>query len=209
MRKIPLIALVIFAGGILFVLQVRSFQKVQGLITRASRNDVLQELNVFQIANAELRAHLESEKKALDDLTSAVSNRALEDEIARLRLFAGEEAVSGEGIEITFSAPVEEFWILDLIGALLNAGAEAIAINDIRLTSSTAGLRTVGGGFVMNRTFFRPPLRVTAIGPSQELQKAVSLTGGLLDRIEGLHPRLKILAAPREKIVIPALPKEN
>lgn len=211
MKKRTIFSAIAIILGILLSLQIRSFQRIDILIQRSRPGEAFAELRVLQIANAELRAHLEEEKHALEDVASTLSNRALEDEMNRLRLLSGEESIFGEGLEITFSQPVKEFWITDLIAQLVTSGAEAIAMNDIRLTVGTAGFRAVSGGggrlegLLMRKHFLKPPLRLTAIGGRKELQQSLTQGGGILDRIEHDHPGLKIFLAEREKIIIPAL----
>lgn len=206
MKKSIIFAIIAFLAGVLLVMQYRSFKKVELLVARSSPGDVLQELRVFQVANQDLRELFEEEKKAYAELQTKLANVSLEEEMARLRLISGQQPVQGEGIELTFNEPISEFWISDLIAELVLGGAEAIALNDIRVTAETAGFRTVAGGLLMRSTFHKTPLRMVVIGPRKALREAVAHEAGLIDRIEDAHPGLKILLAEREKIVIPALP---
>lgn len=192
--------------GILLSLQIRSFQRIDLLIQRSEPGDIFAEMRVLQIANTQLRAHLEEEEKALLEIKSTLADRALEEEMNRLRLLSGEEEIFGEGIEITLGRSVKEFWITDLIAQLVSSGAEAIALNDIRLTAETAGFRDLGTGLLMRKHFFKPPLRLSVIGSRKELKQSVIQSGGILDRIENAYPGLKIVVTEQEKIIIPAVP---
>ncbi len=195
--------------GVLLAVQVRSFRQVEALASRSEPGDVLAELRVFQIANEQLRGHLEEEKKSLAEISGALSSSALEDQIKELRMLGGEESVTGQGLEVTINGPVETYWISDLIAQLVSAGAEAVAVNDIRLTPRTAGFRSVGAGLVMRRDFFNPPLRISMIGSKQALKEAVAQNGGIIDRMHGAYSHITIIVTSRDKIVIPGLERES
>lgn len=194
-----------FIAGILLALQVRSFKKIESLVRRNEPKAILAELRTLQIANAELRSHLSEVERALGDTRSRLSGETTEEEINKLELLAGETSVRGEGIELTFNAAVEEFWISDLIATLVSAGAEAISINDIRLTAKTAGFRLVSGGLLMGQSFFKPPFKMAVIGPAKPLKDAVTMRGGLLDRMEKSQNGLKVSAVENKSVIIPAL----
>lgn len=205
MRKRTIFTTIAFILGIFLALQIRSFQKIDLLTTRAKPADIFAEMRVLQIANAELRAHLEEQEKALLEMKSTLADRAFEESMDRLRILSGEEPIFGEGIEIIFPRSVKEFWMTDLIAQLVSSGAEAIAINDIRLTAQTAGFRDLGTGLLMGKHFFKPSIRLSVIGPRKELQQSVVQAGGILDRMEKAHPGLRIAVEEKEKIIIPAL----
>ncbi|MBI2638541.1 DUF881 domain-containing protein [Candidatus Peregrinibacteria bacterium] len=205
MKKVFIITAVIV--GIFLALQVRSFQKVEFLLQRSGPESVFEELRVFQIANQQLRTQLEESEKNFEDIQSKITSQAVEAELLRLQLIAGEHEVSGQGIEIIFNISVPAYRIADLITQLVTAGAEAIAINDIRLTPQTAGLRDVGGGLLMRRHFLRAPFRISVIGPKQELKLSISQSGGFLDRLQNSYSGLRITLSEREKIVISKLPE--
>lgn len=198
----PAIAVVM---GLLLSLQVRSFQREAFLIRRSEAADVLKELRIFQLANERLRTRIEEQDGELAQLRSKLAAAAVEEEIERLKLLSGETAISGEGIEISISVPVEEFWITDLIAQLVSSGAEAIAVNDIRFTAQTAGFRSVGGGLLMRRHFLTAPLKITAIGPHKELKDSVAQTGGILDRMQGSYKNAVVSLAGRGKIFMTGL----
>lgn len=205
MKKRTVFTAIAFILGIFLSLQIRSFQKIDLLTTRAKPGDIFAEMRVLQIANAELRAQLEEEEKALSGMKSALANRALEESMDRLRILSGEEPVAGEGIEITFPRSVKEFWLIDLIAQLVSSGAEAVALNDIRLTEQTAGFRDLGTGLLMRKYFFKPPIRLSVIGPRKELKQSVAQEGGILKRMKKAHPGLEITVEEKEKIVMPVL----
>lgn len=203
MKKSFIITLVLI--GIFLVLQIRSFKKVEFLVQRTKPANILAELRTFQIANEELRAHLAEEEKTLEDVTTKVASESLEEEINKLRLFSGEDAVQGEGIEVILNQPVQEFWISDLIAQSVSVGAEAVSVNDVRLTPQTAGFRAVGGGLLMRSFFWKPPLHFEIIGPKKELKQAVTQAGGIIDKMQANNPGLHVTVKEKDIIKIPAL----
>ena len=192
-------------SGILLAVQIRSFKNVEFLIQRSQPANVVTALRSFQIANATLRDQLSEEEATLEALRSKVASVAVGEQIAQLKLQAGEEAVKGEGVEVIINAPVQAFWITDLITEVVSIGAEAVAVNDIRLTARTAGFRDVGGGMVMRRTFLKPPYRISIIGPRKKLHDTIAQNGGIIDRIEKGFPGLHSIITEKETIIIPAL----
>lgn len=200
MKKALIITSVII--GILLIVQMKSFNKLEFLVQRAEPKDFFAQLKTFQIANADLRDKLAEDEKMLNKMNSKIASDTVDKEIQKLTLLNGNEAVSGEGVEITLSASLKEFWITDLIAQLVSAGAEAISINDIRLLDSTAGFREVGGGLVMRSNYFRPPFKLVAIGPEKELAQTVSQNGGILDRIRKATPGMVTKVEQRDKVTI-------
>lgn len=203
MKKVFIITALII--GIFLALQVRSFKNVERIVQRSKPIDILGQFRTFQIANEELRFQLTEGEKTLEEIHSKISSEALEEEIKNLRLLSGEYPVSGEGIELTLNSTVPEFWMTDLIAQLVTIGAEAIAINNIRLTPRTGGLRTVGRGLLMRRYFFKPPLRMSVIGPSKDLHQILSQRGGIIDRMEESNQGLSVLLQPMGTVLIPQI----
>ena len=179
------------------------------MIQRSGSVGILSELRTLQLANVQLKSILIEKEKGLEDMQKKVSaSSILENEINRLRSLSGEVVVSGPGIEIIFSTDIQAFWISDIIAQLVSAGAEAIAINDIRLTDKTAGFRNVGGGLLMRRNFILPPIKITAIGNKQTLAQAINQNGGILTNIKNSVSKLKVSLTEYDKIVISANTKQ-
>ena len=197
-----------FIIGILLALQVRSFKKVDVLLQRFQPATVLAELRTLQLANEQLRENVAQAERTLQETRSKIAGQTIEEEMQRLKLLSGAHAITGEGIEITISSAVDSFWITDIIAQLVTSGAEAVAVNDVRLTMQTAGFRSVGGGLLMRRNFLRSPLRISAIGPSEMLKQAVTQSGGILDRMKRQNRGLAALVSQQENIIIPALPAD-
>lgn len=112
---------------------------------------------------------------------SAGSQSALDEvnrQLAAARLAAGLTKVGGPGVVVEIAdskRPVpagenaQNYIVLvddlrDIVAALWDSGAEAIAINGERLVS-TSSIYGVGASILVNTAFLSPPFRIEAIGP--------------------------------------------
>jgi uncharacterized protein YlxW (UPF0749 family) len=69
-----------------------------------------------------------------------------------------------------------------VVNMLWAAGAEAIAVNDERIISTT-GLSCVGTTILCNTRRMAPPYRIVAIGDPAALVAAAQARGGILDQL--------------------------
>jgi uncharacterized protein YlxW (UPF0749 family) len=134
----------------------------------------------------------------------------LRQELTKLQLACGLLPARGPGITVTFSGdtPLLSLDLVDLINELWASGAEAIAINDLRVT----GLTSVGE--VRERGEYRLtvdgrklnyPIVVKAIGDPDNLEKGLTFPGGLIDNFNTLYaiyPRIE----KRAELAVPAAP---
>ncbi len=99
----------------------------------------------------------------------------IDNELDRLALTNGTVAVQGPGIEIAVDGNLLASDLVILINELWAAGAEAVAINDYRVTATT-GISYVE---TQSRTYLtcdgnliQPPITIWAIGSGTILEKA-------------------------------------
>jgi uncharacterized protein YlxW (UPF0749 family) len=92
-------------------------------------------------------------------------------------------------------AVVEELWL---------AGAEAIAVNQERLTPSSAIL-DIGGSILVNSAYLAPPYQLTAIGPA-DLFDRLSASAGFADFVRARAEAFGIGVSVAEPgtVVVPA-----
>jgi uncharacterized protein YlxW (UPF0749 family) len=106
-----------------------------------------------------------------------------DEELEEVRAFGGLAPVRGQGVVIKAEGSFDPIAINDIVQELRNAGAEAIAIDDIRITaSSVAVLGTsaiVIDGQEIGRSF-----EITAIGSPDGLEAAWSRPGGIKTLLE-------------------------
>ncbi len=145
----------------------------------------------LQREEASLKIELGGLRVELADVQSRGANVSAEAgqvyaQIDQLREAAGLSEVSGPGIVITLddarlpatrdvrsivSAIVHSEDITDVINAAWAGGARAIAVNDERITGASA---CVGSTIQINGTLMSPPFRITVVGQTDELQRALN-----------------------------------
>jgi uncharacterized protein YlxW (UPF0749 family) len=153
-----------------------SAQELSALIDQvSSRNtelsDGLDELNT-QIRDYE-RASVEGQSDTV------ISEEAL----LGIDAFGGLVGVEGQGIRIMAEGSFDPIAVNDLVHELRNAGAEAIAVDDIRITAqSVAVLGT--SAIEIDGVAIGPTFEITAIGSPDGLKAAIERPGGILSLYE-------------------------
>jgi uncharacterized protein YlxW (UPF0749 family) len=106
-----------------------------------------------------------------------------EEVFARVSAFSGLRAVEGQGIVIDIDGSFDPTAVNDLIYELRNAGAEAIAVDDIRITASSVAVLGTSAieidGQPIGRTF-----TISAIGSPAGLKTAIERPGGILTLLQ-------------------------
>lgn len=180
--------------GFLVVLQSRSFGGVQDRIARDSRANVFRELQILKTTNE----NLGDEITALEDQLTKASDqefalKALQDEIKRNRVIAGYLDVSGPGVVLNVVNGLPALWFTDIANELWAAGAEALSVNNIRITNSTVGFDTLPNGQIsLNGVILTAPYHFGAIGDKKTLSEALSQPGGIIQRIKDAVPGVEI-----------------
>ena len=97
-------------------------------------------------------------------------------------ILSGRLAAQGKGVVITISKGtkdrIDAATMFELIEELRNAGAEVMAVNTVRVVTSTyfADTKT---GLICDGQELSTPYKVKAIGDPQNLQNAVNIAGGV------------------------------
>lgn len=137
--------------------------------------------------------------------TDELAVRDARETLADLRVLAGVVPVEGPGVSITVDDPGGQVgWdaMLDLIQELRDAGAEAIAVGEIRVVAST-WFGPSGEGVAVNGEPVRAPYEISAIGPSEELAEAMGLPGGPLTVI-GAGSEVEVRIRTEDALRLPA-----
>ena len=158
-----------------------------------SSSDRRAELASLVSARQERSDSLQRELKGLRDRVDAAgraSGRAalesLRSDVARIALLAGETAVRGNGLLVTVADgplagrdqssadfQIQDVDVQQIVNALWDGGAEAIAINGQRIVSTTA-VRSAGGTILVNYRVLTSPYVIAAIGDSGTLDRSFS-----------------------------------
>jgi uncharacterized protein YlxW (UPF0749 family) len=168
----------------------------------------------------------EQEVALLRDEVAALTDRQIPGDAtsdrAALELAAGSSPVSGPGITVTIDdaegsrddageseSDSELGRVLDrdlqqVVNGLWAAGAEGIAINDQRLTSTSA-IRSAGEAILVDYRPLEPPYRVTAVGDPDQLRAGFAQgASGLALRTLADTYGLRFDIAESDELVLPA-----
>lgn len=213
--------------GFMMAVQYRMTQQanrqVEMLTANPDTRQAMDELKAVQSTNKQLAAQLSSLEQQLVqyEQKSAAMNENLHKELERARIFAGTVPVQGPGIQLTLadSDPnqvpnsgdgskevpriIHDSDINRVVNELFLAGAEAIAINDIRL-STTRSIICVGPVVKINDQTTTVPLKIEAIGNAQQLIAALTMRGGVLDYLRG--PERQLTVIPPKEVPLLKLP---
>jgi uncharacterized protein YlxW (UPF0749 family) len=201
------IAAVSFVLGLLVVTQLRAQASGAGLGGMSS-----QDLTVF-VANLnsgidQRRQEIAALERDLATLSAnqdrgVVSLGQIRDELLSIRAYAGLEAVVGPGVTVSVSGPIDGPTVEDLINELRGAGAEAIAIDGIRVV---AGSAVTGGPCEVEIEGARlgDPLEVSAIGGAETLTGSLTRSGGIVAQVAATTPEVIMTVTPVERLELPA-----
>lgn len=164
---------------------------------------------------ATTRADLAAAQEVL--LTQSVEGAALAERIATLESASGYTAVTGPGLVVVLDAAdgsdaatsddpgrVLDSDVQNAVNGLWSAGAEAVAVNGVRITATTA-IRSAGAAILVDFRPLLPPYRVEAIGDGAAMAVAFPRTtsgrelAGVSDQFG-----LRVDVERSESLVLPA-----
>lgn len=192
--------------GVLLVVQLRAQARPTEL-TSMSAQDLSTLIETLSARNRELQSGLADAREQLREYRvaeaqgeSAVSVST--EDLRRITAFAGLAAVQGQGIVVSVDGELDAIAVNDLINELRNAGAEAIAVDQVRITArsvcvqGTANLQidgtAIGRSFVMR-----------AIGDPEGLLAALERPGGIIAQLK-LFVSATIDVQQTTQVLIPA-----
>lgn len=192
--------------GVLVVLQIRAQSAGSELGNRSA-----QELTVL-VANLNTRndqlrgevATLEAELAELQDAQSRgqTSLGQLQVDLTRVRAWAGLVPVGGPGVRITVRGSLAAQAVGDLLNELRNAGAEAIAIENVRVVPGTV-VTGVPGSLSVENAALPNPFDIDAIGNSETLVGSLTRAGGIVAQLGATFPDAQLTVTPVDQIELP------
>ena len=127
----------------------------------------------------ELQGEVNTYKSANTEGSSTLINLA--QELQKLRIANGEVDITGPGVRVTIHDAVDARHLQDTVNELRNAGAEGMAVNEIRLLTRSVIGEDAQGRIVVDKQQIAPPYMVAAIGNPDTLEAAANRKGGLLE----------------------------
>lgn len=209
------VAVVCAVLGLMLAYQFKAVKHFTIITTNKGTEDLSKQIEMLQKQRDDLEQanqDLEKQRNELEQNAANTSDTAnsLKNQLTSIRMFAGLEDVQGPGVKITVTPKVSNLAGSELpvqivssdLEAIINelnaAGAEAISINNQRIINITPIRSVSDDDFITINGTFRfsayEPFTISAIGDSDELEKAISMTGGIKDYLQaGLDIKIQKL----------------
>lgn len=126
-------------------------------------------------------------------------------EIDQLKVFAGVSAARGQGISVRIDGGFDDRAMSDLVNELRNAGAEAIAVNDVRFGPRSWLAPGPDHTISLDGRQLNGPWTVRAIGASEVVYVAMTRTGGIIGQFELIYPRTRFSVTKESSLDLPAV----
>jgi uncharacterized protein YlxW (UPF0749 family) len=202
------VAVVAAILGLLVVIQLRGQSGGSELqsMTAQELTSIVANQNA---GNDRLRAEVTTLQNQLAELQADRSNGAtsvgqIESELGRIRAWTGLDPIAGRGVQITISGEIDAGAVDDLLNELRNAGADAIAIDDIRVIARTS-ISGVPGSLDVDGFLLRDPFTIRAIGRPDTLVGSLTRVGGIIAQLAATNPAATVEVEPVDKpMTLPA-----
>lgn len=192
--------------GVLLVGQLRSQQRPTE-IRQLPAQELSQLIETLGERNRELRNGLADLRDTLDEYRIAESQgqsalNVTREDLRRITAFGGMAPVVGQGLVLEVDGSLDAIALNDLVNELRNAGAEAIAVDDVRITHRSVAVQgprsLVIDGVEIGQSF-----TISAIGSPDGLLTAMERPGGIIAQLEQFI-QATIVARQADSIRLPA-----
>lgn len=183
------VAIVLTCGllGFLLVAHVRTVEDFDQRLALEREEDLTLILSNLSDQSDELTRQILERRLLLAEFEvnserEQLAVNSLRDRLDDLKVLTGSTVVVGdEGIRLVIEDPdgnVGQDQMVDVVQELRDAGAEAVAINDVRLIAQSA-IATRNQQLVLDGQLIAPPYRVEAIGDAEALSRGLAIPGGV------------------------------
>lgn len=192
------IAIVCGLLGFLLTYQYKALTNNQSTLDSSNKSDLIAEIDTLKNQKAELEksnSHLSSEMKELEEAATKEGKVGVEvkKELDAARMYLGLVSVTGPGVQVTITPKtslfgssdvgmiVSEEELVHLINILWYAKAEAISINDYRITPQTGIKNSSNYIWIGSEGRINPkePIVIKAIGNKAKLNAALNFADSL------------------------------
>ena len=193
--------------GVLAIGQLNGQAGVPGL-SALSATELTQLIANLTTGNDQLRdeiSELQRQETHLADTKDrgATTVDELAADLDRIKAWSGVTAVTGQGIVITIQGPIGGDGVQDVLNELRNAGAEAIAIDGVRVVTGIVVAGQPGELSVENQAI-GDAFEIRAIGSPQILTGTLTRTGGVIAQVGNAYPEARLTVTPIESMTLPA-----
>ena len=203
------LALVLAILGFLVVVQARSQAQNQGL-AQLSVQDLTELVANVTARNNQLRAEVATLAQQQAQVQSAVqhgdtSSSQMRSDLDHILAWSGALGVTGQGVQITVNGALPPEAVDQMVNELRNAGAEAIAVNSVRMVPGVAiggqaGNLTIDGKPIIGTT---NTIVLVAIGQPETLAGSLSRAGGLIAQLASQYPTVTVRVDPADLVQVP------
>lgn len=188
------IAAVCLIVGIMFAVQYKTTGFYKQSLVPKRIEDLSSQLNTLMAERDAVEAMVNTKNQQLEDIRNSDKVMAdLQKELQAVNMAGGLYPVEGAGISITIGGGQvniqseenkngsieDQNDLLLLVNDLRASRAEAIAVNDQRITAMSE-IRWTGTMMTINGKRISPPYKILAIGDPNTLESGMSLVGGNL-----------------------------
>jgi uncharacterized protein YlxW (UPF0749 family) len=207
-RRVAQISLFVVALliGVLLVGQLRSQARPTEISSLPAQElsqlvDTLSERNRGDaLALADLRETLREYRVAGSQGQSALD--VSREDLRRITAFGGLAAVEGQGILLDVQGDLDAIALNDLLNELRNAGAEALAVDDIRITHRSVAVQGPNSLLIDGREI-GTRFQLQAIGSPDGLLSTIERPGGIIAQLQQFIDA-SIVARQSDQLVLPA-----
>jgi uncharacterized protein YlxW (UPF0749 family) len=193
--------------GFLVIAQLRGQAGVPGL-SALSATELTQLIANLTAGNDDLRdeiAELQRQESHLVDTKRRGETTVdeLTADLERIRAWSGITPVSGQGIVISIQGPIGGDGVEDVLNELRNAGAEAMAVDGVRVVGGVVVAGTAGELSIENQAI-GDAFEIRAIGSPEILTGTLTRTGGVIAQVGATYPTARLTVTPIESMTLPA-----
>src|SRR5688572_18270575 len=201
------IAAVTFLLGVLVIVQLRTQASSTAFAGLSSQDLTILVANLDD-RNDQLRTEVATRERELEVLEQNTergdaSIDELRADLRRVRLYAGIDPATGPGVSIVVRGPIDGQGIEDLVNELRNAGAEAMAIDAVRLVPGIVAIGAPGAVTVGDQQL-ADPFTLSAIGAPDKLTGSLTRPGGIIAQLSATQPDVIVDVTPLDGIGVPA-----
>jgi len=203
--------------GILLMVQLRTQQNYLRSNAVAKLEDIAATLIQVNKASEELTAEAAKQREKLNKYREGENIRKIiSEELAETKMQAGYVAVSGPGLLITLADSevlreidedfyyIHDWYLRDIVNLLWTGGAEAITINNERLTT-TSEIFCGGTTIFINSHLVSPPYVIGVIGDANNLTTSLKM-GTIMPILEDMQKTYGIVftVETTDNVFVPA-----
>jgi uncharacterized protein YlxW (UPF0749 family) len=106
-------------------------------------------------------------------------------------------------VRVTIDGPVPAVAVADVVNELRNVGAEAIAVEGVRVVGGSV-VAGPTGGLSIDNTALGLRMEITAIGNAPAITGALTRAGGIVSQVQATYADVAVEVTPLDAVELPA-----